>query len=204
MLFGQNSVRLKAATGGAEDLPADRMGGGEMAPEKGPGFRWRYAPGQARVEDDGIAVWHDDMKSLAKERLEAVVEGGAQDEGGEDGVVAANEDAVDDPSVAPAYVDFGGVKPCFTLLRGPLSGPAHGSAGGRIFQEAQFSRTGHGKDGGVGPGDAFVKRGAFKGRHENHAPAGVGGVVSEGRGGGKEEGEKSALAAAAWSGSGHG
>lgn len=120
-----------------------------MAPEKGSGFRRRDATGQARVKSDGIAVRHDDMESVAKERFEAAVEGGAQDKAGEEGFVAGNEDAVDDPSVAPADVDPGGVQPCFTILRGPLTGPAHRAAGGRIFEEAQFPRTSHGKDGGV-------------------------------------------------------
>ena len=120
-----------------------------MALEKGSGFRWRDASGQARVKGDGIAVRHDDVESLAKERFEAAVEGGAQDEGGEDGIFAGDQDAVDDPSAAPANVDIGGVQPCFAILLGPLPGPAHGSACGRIFQEAQFPRAGDGKDGGV-------------------------------------------------------
>ena len=175
-----------------------------MAPKKGPGFKRRDASGQARVKGDGVALRHDDMEPLAEQWFEAAVECGTQSEGGEHGVFASDENAVDDPSFAAANLHVGGGQPGLAIFLGKIPGPAHGSAGRGVFEEAQFTGAGDGKDGGVRTGDVLVKGGTLEGRHENNAPTGIGGVVSQHRSDDSEEHEKSALAAAAWSGSGHG
>ena len=151
-----------------------------MASKKGPGFKRRDASGQARVEGDGVAVRHDDMEPGAEQRFEAAVEGGGCHERGEEGVFAGDENAVDDPSFAAANLHGGGGQPGLAMFRGMIPGPAHGSAGRGVFEEAQLAGTGDGKDGGVRSGDVLVKGGAFEGWHENHAPTGVGGVVGQG------------------------
>ena len=175
-----------------------------MAPKKSAGFKRRDASGQARVKGDGVALRHDDMEPLAEQWFEAAVECGADNQGGEQGVFAGDENAVDDPSFAAANLHVRGGQPGLALFLGKIPGPAHGSAGCGVFEKAEFTGAGDGKDGGVRPRDVLVQLGTFEGWHENHAPTGVGGVVSEGRSGDNEEDEKSALAAVAWSGSGHG
>ena len=120
-----------------------------MVSEKGSGLpRWD-SPGQARVKGNGVAVWHDDMEPLAEQWFEAVVEGGADNQGGEQGVFAGNENAVDDPSFAAADLHVCVGQPGFAIFLGEIPGPAHGSAGRGVFEEAEFTGAGNGQDGGV-------------------------------------------------------
>lgn len=144
------------------------------------------------------------METITEERLEAAVESGGEGERGKQRVVAGDEDALDDAFVVAADFGFGGVQPSFAGALAEVAGPTQGAAGGGVFEEAERGGAGDGEDGGVRTGDPAVQRGTFEGRDNDQAPADIGNFGGAGDRSGGEQREKSALAAAAWSGSGHG